>query len=277
VSFKDKDDLQDNVNSLEGMTIRQIASDKNLTILQKQWQMVLSGERKYIEKQIINDIIEQDYFKVPKNSSEDPDLILDDGEMFELKVSHLFKSRGLIRPKYRLVLKVLNYEDMAANQNWKNSALYKKLRQIVIVFYYKDEEKPPWEWIVASSFIWLSSDYDERIQSDYTLTRDRVLAGQKISESDTEILANCPKHNSKFCWWCHIGDECNNPKKKHPAPHPVLDGALRKHPAMGMAEKRGYCIPAQYMAVIFSNQIRMNLERRGKSYGVPIENVPHLN
>jgi len=277
VSFKDKDDLQDNVNSLEGMTIRQIASDKNLTILQKQWQMVLSGERKYIEKQIINDIIEQDYFKVPKNSSEDPDLILDDGEMFELKVSHLFKSRGLIRPKYRLVLKVLNYEDMAANQNWKNSALYKKLRQMVIVFYYKDEEKPPWEWIVTSSFIWLSSDYDELIQRDYTLTRNRVLAGQKISESDTEILANCPKHNSKFCWWCHVGDECINPKKKHPAPHPVLDGALRKHPAMGMAEKRGYCIPAQYMAVIFSNQIRMNLERRGTSYGVPIENVPHLN
>lgn len=277
MSFKDKDDLQDNVNSLEGMTIRQIASDKNLTILQKQWQMVLSGERKYIEKQIINDIIEQDYFKVPKNSSEDPDLILDDGEMFELKVSHLFKSRGLIRPKYRLVLKVLNYEDMAANQNWKNSALYKKLRQMVIVFYYKDEEKPPWEWIVTSSFIWLSSDYDELIQRDYTLTRNRVLAGQKISESDTEILANCPKHNSKFCWWCHVGDECINPKKKHPAPHPVLDGALRKHPAMGMAEKRGYCIPAQYMAVIFSNQIRMNLERRGTSYGVPIENVPHLN
>lgn len=277
MSFKDKDDLQDNVNSLEGMTIRQIASDKNLTILQKQWQMVLSGERKYIEKQIINDIIEQDYFKVPKNSSEDPDLILDDGEMFELKVSHLFKSRGLIRPKYRLVLKVLNYEDMAANQNWKNSALYKKLRQMVIVFYYKDEEKPPWEWIVTSSFIWLSSDYDERIQRDYTLTRTRVLAGQKISESDTEILANCPKHNSKFCWWCHVGDECTNPKKKHPAPHPVLDGALRKHPAMGMAEKRGYCIPAQYMAVIFSNQIRMDLERRGTSYGVPIENVPHLN
>lgn len=277
MSFKDKDDLQDNVNSLEGMKIRQIASDKNLTILQKQWQMVLSGERKYIEKQIINDIIEQDYFKVPKNSSEDPDLILDDGEMFELKVSHLFKSRGLIRPKYRLVLKVLNYEDMAANQNWKNSALYKKLRQMVIVFYYKDEEKPPWEWIVTSSFIWLSSDYDELIQRDYTLTRNRVLAGQKISESDTEILANCPKHNSKFCWWCHVGDECINPKKKHPAPHPVLDGALRKHPAMGMAEKRGYCIPAQYMAVIFSNQIRMNLERRGTSYGVPIENVPHLN
>ena len=277
MSFKDKDDLQDNVNSLEGMTIRQIASDKNLTILQKQWQMVLSGERKYIEKQIINDIIEQDYFKVPKNSSEDPDLILDDGEMFELKVSHLFKSRGLIRPKYRLVLKVLNYEDMAANQNWKNSALYKKLRQMVIVFYYKDEEKPPWEWIVTSSFIWLSSDYDELIQRDYTLTRNRVLAGQKISESDTEILANCPKHNSKFCWWCHVGDECTNPKKKHPAPHPVLDGALRKHPAMGMAEKRGYCIPAQYMAVIFSNQIRMDLERRGTSYGVPIENVPHLN
>lgn len=275
--FSNKDDLRQYTNALEGMRIESIASAENLSTLKLQWQMVLSGKRKYIEKQIINDIIEQDYFKVPKNNRDEPDLILDDGEMFELKVSHLFQSKGLIRPKYRLVLKVLNYEDMAENQNWRDSALYKKLRQMVIVFYYKDEEKPPWEWVVTSSFIWLSSDYDESIQRDYTLTRSKVLAGQKISESDTEILANCPKHNSKFCWWCHVGEECDNRKKKHPAPHPVLKGALRKHPTLGMAERRGYCIPAQYMAVIFSNQIGMNLERRGKSYGVPIESVPNLN
>jgi len=276
MSFKDKDDLQQIVKNLEGKTIGQIASEQNLSSLKEQWRMVLCGERKYIEKQIINDIIEQDYFKVPKNSSEEPDLILSDGNMFELKVSHLFNSRGLIRPKYRLVLKVLNYEDMATHQNWRDSALYKKLRQMVIVFYYKDESKPPWEWIVASSFIWLSTEFDEQIQIDYTLTRDRVLAGQKISESDTQLLANCPKHNSKFCWWCHVGEECNNPKKKHPAPHPVLSGSLRKHPVMGMAEKRGYCIPAQYMAMIFSNQIRMNLVKKSTSYGVPIEDVPYL-
>ena len=278
--FADAYVLESKARALQGQTIGQIASAKNLIILREQWREVQAGERKYMEKQVINDIIEQDYFHVPKNSSADPDIILDDGEMFELKVSHLFKSRGLIRPKYRLVLKVLNYLDMAEHSDWRNSALYKKLKQMVIVFYYKDEERPPWDWIVTNSFLWYSADYNEQIQQDYSLTRDAILSGQKISESDTDFLANCPKHNSKFCWWCHVGDECHNPKKRHPAPHPVLDGALRPHPTLGRAEKRGYCIPAQRMAVVFSEQIRIPLETRGggrtPSYGVPFEKIEIL-
>ena len=152
---------------------------------------------------------------------------------------------------------------------------------MLIVFYYKDEALPPWDWIVTNSFLWYSSDYNDEIQSDYSLTRQKVLSGQKISESDTDLLANCPKHNSKFCWWCHVGAECNNPKKPHPAPHPVLDGALRPHPALGSAEKRGYCIPAQRMAVVFSEEMGLPIERRGgggrPSYGVPIEQIPILS
>jgi hypothetical protein len=280
MSFADAADLEFKARTLEGRTIGQVASPKNLAILHEQWRQVQAGERKYMEKQVINDIIEQDFFSVPKNSSEDPDITLDNGDMFELKVSHLFKSRDLVRPKYRLVLKVLNYLDMAKHENWQDSALYKKLKQMVIVFYYKDEDRPPWDWIVTNSFLWFSANYNDEIQSDYTLTRNAVLTGQKISESDTKLLANCPKHNSKFCWWCHVGDECNNPKKRHPAPHPVLDGALRPHPALGSAEKRGYCIPAQRMAVVFSDEIGIDLERSGggnrASYGVPMEKIAIL-
>lgn len=276
MSFANITELNVALNRLKGLTISEIASADNMIKLRTQWREVYDGTRKYIEKQIVNDIIEQDFFGVPRNSSDRPDLILEDEDEYELKVSHLFKSRGLIRPKYRLVLKVLNYQDMANYADWKQSALYKKLRQMVIVFYYKDEVKPPWEWIVTNAFVWLSSEYDEDIQRDYTITRNKVLAGEKISESDTELLANCPKHNSKFCWWCHVGEVCNNPKKRHPAPHPVLDGALRLHPALGMAERRGYCIPAQYMATIFSKEIGVKLKRIRTSYGVPIEEVPYL-
>ena len=111
--FADAHVLESKARALQGQSIGQIASAKNLIILREQWRKVQAGERKYMEKQVINDIIEQDYFHVPQNSSEDPDIILGDGEIFDLKVSHLFKSRVLIRPKYRLVLKVLNYLDMA--------------------------------------------------------------------------------------------------------------------------------------------------------------------
>ena len=273
-------DFEKKAKSLEGNRIGDIASTGSLSKLEEQWNEVRSGERKYMEKNIINDIIENDYFGVPKNSSEDPDIVLENGDMFELKVSHLYKARGLVRPRYRLVLKVLNYEDMAQHADWRNSQLYKKLKQMVIVFYYKDEEKPPWEWIVTSSFLWFSAEYNDEIQSDYTLTRNRVLAGQKISEPDTNFLANCPKHHSKFCWYCHVGQECSNPKKPLDAPHPVLDGALRPHPTLGVGEKRGYCIPAPAMALIFSDEVGIDLERRGggskPSYGIPIEKVPHL-
>ena len=274
--FPNATDLKSALHGLEGLTISKIASAHNMIKLRRQWKEVTNGTRKYIEKQIVNDIIEQDFFGVPKNNSSRPDLILGNGDEYELKVSHLINSRGLIRPKYRLVLKVLNYQDMANHVNWKQSELYKKLRQMVIVFYYKDEKKPPWEWIVTSAFVWLSSKYDKEIQRDYTITRNKVLAGEKISESDTELLANCPKHNSKFCWWCHVGLVCNNPRKSHPAPHPVHNNALRLHPTLGTAERRGYCIPAQYMATIFSEQIGGKLKKIGRSYGVPIKDVPYL-
>ena len=281
MAFTNRIELEAHARGLEGRAIGQVASSKNLEMLHEQWRQVQAGERKYMEKQLINDIIEQDYFKVPKNSSAEPDIILEDGEMFELKVSHLFKSRGLVRPKYRLVLKVLNYLDMAQNADWRNSELYEKLKQMLIVFYYKDEGRPPWDWIVTNSFLWHSSDFNDEIQRDYTFTRNAVLSGQKISESDTKLLANCPKHNSKFCWWCHVGEECNNPKKRHPAPHPVLDGALRPHPALGRAEKRGYCIPAQRMAIVFSDEIGIDLERSGggnrASYGVPFDKIKILS
>jgi len=275
--FEDMVALEIVTGELEGLTIGQIASEKNFFKLRTEWDKVQRKERKYMPKQIINDIIEQDYFKVPKNSSEDPDIVLKNGEMVELKVSHLFKSNGLVRPKYRLVLKVLNYLDMAENSDWRDSGLYKKMSRMLIVFYYKDDEKPPWDWIVVSSFLWYSDKYNDEIQNDYTLTRSKVLNGEKISESDTNLLANCPKHNSKFCWWCHVNEECKNTKKKIPPPHPVLEGSLRPHPILGKAEKRGYCIPAQRMAVIFSDYLGIEIERRKKSYGVPYEKISILH
>ena len=53
----------------------------------------------------------------------------------------------------------------------------------------------------------------DEITRDYEYTRNRVMEGKKISESQTEFLANCPKHNSKFCWWCHIKVKCENKRK----------------------------------------------------------------
>jgi hypothetical protein len=275
--LKDIEDLRKYSKKLEGKKISDIASPDSLHALHKHWNKVQTGEIKYMNKATINDIIENNYFKVPRNSSELPDIILKNGEYVELKVSHLFKSRDLIRPKYRLVLKVLNYIDMAENAYWWESALYKKLKSMLIVFYYKDEEKPPWEWTIINAFLWSGLDYKDRIQQDYALTRNRILEGNKISESDTTFLANCPKHGSKFCWWCHIDIECTNPKKPNPPPHPVEQGALRPHPKLGKAEKRGYCIPAQRMALIFCKEMNLPLERKSTSYGINIEKIPYLD
>ena len=274
--------LKDFSEKLEGKKISEIASKSSLEALNSHWNKVKSGEIKYMSKSTINDIIENDYFKVPKNSSELPDIALEDGNMVELKVSHLFTKRGLVRPEYRLVLKMLNYEDMANNSDWRDSKLYKKMKYMIIVLYYKDDNIHPADWIVTTSFLWSASDYNDEIQRDYEYTRNRVMEGKKISESQTKFLANCPKHNSKFCWWCHIKVKCENKRKgKIKPPHPVLRLALRTHPALGMAEKRGYCIPVQKFTEFFSKQIGIPIEKRGggsrPSYGIPIEKMPYID
>jgi len=297
-------DVEKHCLRLVGMKIGDIASSESLSVLKKQFE-----EKKYIDKNLINDIIEQDYFKIPKNSSPEPDIKMADGDDIELKVSHLWlfspTKYKLVRPHYRLVLEMLDYYDVKENSNWRLSKLYRKLKKMLIVYYYQDMTKPPWEYKITNAFVFNSDDFEEEIKTDYYTIRNSILNGKKISERYTDFLANCPKHPGGFCWDCfdnslqirntgkvqykieknRLNTPCQNKycshywKKeqgKNGLPRIINPKSVKIHPALGLAEKRGFCIPDKMMAVIWANQINCQIESVGRSYGVPIENISHL-
>ncbi|MFL2956457.1 MAG: hypothetical protein ACJZ39_03210, partial [Candidatus Thalassarchaeaceae archaeon] len=64
MSIANAEVLEARSRDMEGMTIGDFASKTSLSKLKEQWDSVQAGQRKYMEKNIINDIIENDYFKV---------------------------------------------------------------------------------------------------------------------------------------------------------------------------------------------------------------------
>ena len=300
----DIDDVKKHCQILEGKKIGDIASIENLILLKKQFD-----EKKYIDKNLINDIIEQDYFKIPKNSSSEPDIKMADGDEIELKVSHLWlfapKKARLVRPHYRLVLEMLDYYDVDEYSDWHMGNLYRKMNKMLIIYYYQDLNKPPWEFKITNAFIFNSKDFEEQISTDYTTIRNSIINGQKISERHTDFLANCPKHPGGFCWDCldnsvqirttgkvqfkirkkRLNIPCQNKKCSHywkkekgmdGNPRVISPLSVTIHPMLGLAERRGFCIPDKMMANIWAKQINCQIEYVGKSYGVPIEKISHI-
>ena len=44
--------------------------------------------------------------------------------------------KGLFRPNFRLVIDALNYQNVIDNPNWKKSDVGKKIKKMIIIFYY---------------------------------------------------------------------------------------------------------------------------------------------
>lgn len=260
--WNDKNDLLKYCLKLEGRRIKDVASKSNLAQLRKQQDEVKNGQRKYVQKQLINDIIEQDCFNTPKNNSPDPDLELKNGDEWELKVSHTFVAgNGWITPEYRLVLKMLDYNDIAKNPNWKNSGLYKKLNQMVVVYYHKEDNTLEEDYKIICARLFESKTYDSRIVKDYAIMRNHVNNGIVISEKNHSFLANCPKHSGGF-------------KKRNPASSP--SHTLSTHPNISHAEKRGYCIKKDGNCEIFTDMLGIKMHRNGRYYGAEVSDIQHL-
>jgi hypothetical protein len=291
------------LKDLEGSKFKDFSSQVNKDKVHLQM-----SEKGFLSKSMMADIIENDYFHIPKNSSKDPDLKLLDGEEFEIKVSHLKMVKGLFRPNFRLVIDALNYQNVIDNPNWKKSDVGKKIKKMIIIFYYKDllKELIPLDYIITNCILWSPDNYEKEITRDYKLTRDRIIAGQKISERDTkptQFLINCPKHEGGFCWECFDNTvqikssgvfsykvakkqlPCS--KKGHPrnstnkSPGPWLSfvnpKSVRKHPILGLAEMRGFSIHEKATTQFFADANSAPIVNKGKSYGVEQKYIDALN
>lgn len=288
---------------LEGKQFKEFVSSDNREKVHKQL-----SEKGILSKNMIADIIENDYFLIPKNSSKEPDLKLLNGDEYEIKVTHLKMVKGLFRPNFRLVIDALNYQNVIDNPDWKKSDVGKKLKKMIIIFYYKDLEKAlkPLDYTITNCIFWSPDNYEEELSRDYKLTRNKIIAGEKISERDTQptqFLINCPKHEGGFCWDCFDNtvqiknsgvfpydvakkqsscDKRGHPRrstKKSPGPWLsfVNPKSVRKHPILGLAEMRGFSIHEKATTKFFADANSAPVINKGRTYGVEEKYIDALN
>ena len=248
MNFRDEDELMDYAKKLEGLRFSEISS-----LIGK----LDEGHRKHT-KGVAAKVIETDYFEIPSNSSEAPDF---EKLGIELKVSPLryIERLKLYTTKERNVLKMVDYNDIANNEEWTQTKVQKKLNRVLFVLYVHDNSLNAWDWKVAKVFIWSPSNQQNKlIQNDYQIMRKNVLAGNNLREGDHTFFATCPKHGGGYL-------------KDSPLKSPR--SSLAEHPVMKFAEKRGYCIKREAFIVLIAESIGARLIQKGRSIGIEISHL----
>lgn len=112
----------------------------------------------------------------------------------ELKVTPLKPKGSTLTIKERLVLSVINFNDIVS-EKWENNSLFTKL-EIILLMFYLHEDKPSIELIFKLVSLWKPSDNDlVIIKNDWNLIVDKIKSGKahELSEADTNYLGACPK------------------------------------------------------------------------------------
>jgi len=248
MEFRNESQLMAHAKKLEGRRFSEISKDIG---------QLDETHRKHT-KGVAAKVIETGYFGIPTNSSEAPDF---EDLGIELKVSPLryIERVSLYTTKERNVIKMVNYDEIANNTKWNQTKVQKKLNRILFVLYVHDNSVNAWDWKVAKVFLWSPSKAQSKlIQSDYDIMRKNVLAGKNLREGDHTFFATCPKHGGGYL-------------KDTPLESP--NSALRDHPLMGKAEKRGYCIKREAFIALIAESIGAPLVQKGRSIGVTADHL----
>jgi len=183
--------------------------------------------------QHVASVIEEEYFGIPVNSSPAPDF---ERERTELKVAPLRPTGKdeLVRPKERLVLSMVDYNDIAAADHWTEvPTLRKKLHKTLIVWYIHLVGEDRADYPIVWWDLWEPMEDDEwraQIQEDFEVVKQKVLNGETPSEKYIEVLGTCPKHSGGY----DHDNPANSPRASRVAPD--------AHPTLDYAEKRGWSI-----------------------------------
>ena len=115
----------------------------------------------------------------------------------ELKTTGVIRNKeGKYKAKERLVLTMINYEEIA-KERWESSYFLKKCKLIIILFYLFKKELPVFDRrFVLKPLLYKISDQDKLvIQKDWHTIRQKVLDGKahELSEGDTFYLGACRK------------------------------------------------------------------------------------
>ena len=137
--------------------------------------------------------LEKYYFKYTPNSDPRPDFPeAEPGGGLELKSTGLnsYKGEKGFKIKERLALKSINFHE-AYKYSFLNSSLYKKAKELLLVFYIWDNKIEPEDQLVRLVDTWSIPQEDvQLIVHDYNLINKKIKAGlaHELSSKDTTYL-----------------------------------------------------------------------------------------
>lgn len=139
-------------------------------------------------------VLEKYYFHKELDSLSQPDF---PEAGLELKSSPIkkLKRKGELRAKERLVLNIINYQELI-NQEFVSSSFYTKNASLLLIFYFYDEELKVLDYKINLVGIWDFPEEDIKvIEHDWKLIQRKVLDGEAhmLSEGDTFYLGACTK------------------------------------------------------------------------------------
>ena len=135
-------------------------------------------------------LVESDYFYIDNNSIAAPDF---DKVGMELKVTPMKKQKGGLASKERLVLGIIDYNDVPKKHFHMFSD---KNSHILIVFYLWSPDTDLYDYKVLKVVDWIPSEEDLRIiKEDWDVIEGYVIRGEAhlLSERHTKFLAACTK------------------------------------------------------------------------------------
>ncbi len=115
----------------------------------------------------------------------------------ELKTTGVLKKNpGNYKAKERLVLKMIDFENIV-HENFESSSLMKKCKLMLILFYLYDAEKPIYDrkFVLDPLLYSIPEDDFPTIKRDWEFIRNKIADGlaHELSEGDTFYLGACRK------------------------------------------------------------------------------------
>lgn len=184
MDFESVDDLLNYTEKIKGKTFREIDS-KNL----------LENPRHKSNKGLLGQIVETGFYKYDLNSNPDADF---SSLGVELKVAGLKKLKsGQHRVKERLVLSLINYEEIVKTK-YEDSHLLGKNKKILIIWYEYEKNKDRADFLIVDYQLLDLENDNGVIEHDYNLIQEKVRKGKahELSEGDTSFLGACRKATS---------------------------------------------------------------------------------
>lgn len=137
--------------------------------------------------------LEKYYFGIENNSDSEPDFKEVGLELKSTPIKELV--RGGYSPKERLILNIINYDDVV-KETWEKSHFLSKNELLLLVMYLYEKDKNLLDFLIKYVTLWKIQGEDrEIIRQDWEKIVNKIRSGKahELSEGDTFYLGACRK------------------------------------------------------------------------------------